>query len=137
MNKGSYSGFGRDGKVADARMLTFDLDDGTGSAIATGAKARYKTVPFDCTIVGWRLMGNVSGSIVLDVWADRAANFPPTVADTVTGTSKPTLSSGVFAENTDLHSWICDLDLGDVIEINVDSCTTTVRAVLELLAVPR
>lgn len=138
MNKGVLAGFGRDGKAADSRMLTFDLDGG-GSAIGTGAKVKYKTVPIDVTVIGWRLMGGPSGSIVLDVWAARAANFPPVVAGTLiaSGGTKPTLASATFAENIDLHGWTCDLDAGDVLEINVDSCTTTTRAIFELNVIPR
>lgn len=137
MNRGVLVGFGRDGASAAARQLSFDLDDGTGSAVATGAKARYTTVPYDCTVVGWRLMGNVSGSIVLDVWAAPSALFPPVVANTLITAGKPTLTTAVFAEATDLHSWQTELQAGDVLEINVDSCTTTVRAVLELTIIPR
>ena len=32
-----------------------------------------------------------SGSIVIDVWKDTYANFPPIVADTITASAKPTL----------------------------------------------
>ena len=98
--------------------------DGGGSAITTGEKDCIR-IPddFSGTITGITLLANVSGSIVLDIWKDTYANFPPTVADTITASAKPTISSGVKSEDTTLTGWTKTLTAGDVLKFNIDSCT--------------
>jgi hypothetical protein len=45
------------------------------------------------TLTNWDIVLNASGSITLDVWNDIAANYPPTVADTLIGAgTKPFIS---------------------------------------------
>jgi len=105
--------------------------DGGGSAITTGQKG-YVSVPFDCTITGWTLVADQSGSIVIDVWKDTYANFPPTVADTIAGTEKPTLSSVQKNEDSNLTTWTTAIAAGDVIGFNVDSASTVTRVTLTL-----
>ncbi len=105
--------------------------DGGGSAISTGVKG-YISIPFDCTIVGWILVADVSGSIVIDVWKDTYANHPPTVADTITSTDKPTISSALKGQNLALSAWTIAVQKGDVIGFNVDSCTTITKATLTI-----
>lgn len=120
----------------DLRAMRFVLDDGTGAAIATGAKTAYQSAPCDLQIVRWRLMANTSTTTVLDVWADRAFSFPPLVADTIAGGDKPSLSAGTFAESDRLTGWRAVLEAGEVVELNVDSNNNAVRAVLELFYLP-
>lgn len=100
--------------------------DGGGSAITTGVKG-YVTIPYDCTITGWTLVADVSGSVVIDVWKDVYANYPPTVADTISGTEKPTLSSAIKNQDLSLSTWTTTVTAGDVIGFNVDSADTITR----------
>lgn len=121
-----------------ATTMTFDIVvaiDGGSSAITTGVKAS-NDVHFDfaCTIVSITLFGDQTGSIVLDVWKDTYANYPPTVADTITSGAKPTLSSAVKAQDATLTGWTKSIASGDVLRFNVDSCTTTTKAVLIIKA---
>ena len=94
--------------------------DGGGSVITTGVKG-YVVVPYGATITGWYLIGTPSGSLVIDVW--KASGAIPTVANTIAGTEKPTLSSAQLANDTDLSSWTPGITAGDVIGFNVDSCS--------------
>jgi len=89
-------------------------------------------VPFNCTITGWTLLADVSGSIVIDVWKDSYGNFPPTVADTIAGTEKPTLSSAQKNQDLTLSTWTTGLLQGDVLGFNVDSVTTVTWIALAL-----
>jgi hypothetical protein len=100
--------------------------DGGGSAITTGVKG-YVTIPYNCTITGWTLVADVSGSIVIDVWKDVYANYPPTVADTIAGTEKPTLSSAIKNQDLSPSTWTTTVTAGDVIGFNVDSAVTITR----------
>lgn len=103
---------------------------GTG-VISTGLKA-YVEIPFACTITGWTLLADQSGDLVIDVWKDTYGNFPPTVADTITGSEKPTLSSQQADQDLDLSTWTTSVAAGDVLAINVDSASTVEQATLSL-----
>ncbi|CAB4172862.1 hypothetical protein UFOVP1476_35 [uncultured Caudovirales phage] len=105
--------------------------DGGGAAITTGVKADL-LIPYACTITAARLLADQSGSIVVDIWKDTYANFPPTVADTVTASAKPTLSSAQKYQDTTLTGWTTSLAAGDYLRINVDSVTTVTRVTLAL-----
>jgi len=108
--------------------------DGSGATITTGVKGQLQ-IPFACTITAWRILADQSGSIVVDVWKDTYANYPPTVADTMPGASnKPTLSSAIKAENTNLSAWTSvSVSSGDILMFNVDSATTVQRVTLQLI----
>ena len=101
----------------------------------TGAKALMYRVPFACTIVGWEIVSatGVSGSVVIDIWKDTYANYPPVVADSITGSAKPTISSAIKAQSTTLTGWTTSLAAGDYVEVYVDSVATITNVTLTLL----
>lgn len=111
------------------------LIDGNGSAITTGYKGSIQ-IPFGCTITGWTILSvdasTTSGSIVIDVWKDTYANFPPTVADTITASAKPTVTTATKNTSTTLTGWTTAIALGDVVGFNVDSITSFTRVVIHL-----
>lgn len=104
--------------------------------LTTGVKA-YVEVPMSLRITGWSLVANESGSIVIDVWKDSWANFPPTVADTIAGSEKPTLSSAQKNQDLSLSTWDDEIDAGDVLAFNIDSVTTVEQVTLSLHCEPR
>lgn len=111
--------------------------DGGGSVITTGVKG-YIQIPFAMTIDAWRIFADISGSIVIDVWNDVYANFPPTVADSITAGSPPTLSSAQKAEDTTLTgspSWDVTIVAGDILGFKVDTVATVTRVTLQLIGV--
>ncbi len=105
--------------------------DGGGSAITTGLKG-FVRVPFNCTITGWDLYADQTGSIVIDVWKDTYTNFPPIAGDSIAGTEKPTLSSAQKNQDTSLSSWTTSVTAGDVVAFNVDSVSTVTRVNLSI-----
>ena len=106
--------------------------DGSGSVIATGVKGDVE-LPMAGTITAARLVADVAGAIVIDIWKDTYANFPPTVADTITASAKPTITaSGTKSEDTTLTGWTKTFAKGDILRINVDSCTTITRCLISL-----
>lgn len=115
-----------------AITLTFIIDGG-GSAITTGQKGHID-IPFACTITGWTILADQSGSIVVDVWKDTYANFPPTVADTIAGSEKPTLSAVQKNQDLTLTTWTTSVAAGDILAINVDSVSTVTRVTLSIRA---
>lgn len=107
--------------------------DGGDVVITTGQKG-HLDIPFTCAITGWTILADQSGSIVIDVWKDTYANFPPTVADTITGSEKPTLSAAQKNQDLSLGTWTTSVSAGDILAFNVDSCSTITRVTLTLTA---
>jgi hypothetical protein len=70
--------------------------------------------------------------VVLDLWKDTYANFPPTAGDSVTASAKPTLSAASKAEDSTLTGWTTSLAAGDYLRVNVDSVATITRVTLAL-----
>lgn len=105
--------------------------DNRGSAIGTGVKADVR-IPFACTVAGWTLVADQTGSIVIDVWRDTYANFPPVVGDSIAGSEKPTLSSASKNQDLSLSTWTTSLAEGDILRFNVDSVSTVTRVALSL-----
>lgn len=99
--------------------------DGAGSVITTGIKG-YTVLPYNATITGWDIVGDASGSCVIDVWKSSAGTIP-TVANTITGTEKPTLAAQQINSDNNLTSWTTGVSLGDVIAFNVNSATSLTR----------
>lgn len=112
--------------------------DGGGSAITTGLKGGVE-IPFACTITGWTILaadGN-SGAIVVDVWKDTYAAFPPVVGDSIAGSEKPTITAtGNKGQDLSLNSgngW--SVSAGDILFFNVDSVATLTRVSITFRAV--
>lgn len=107
------------------------LIDGGGSTITTGVKG-YLEIPFACTIQAVTLLADVSGSIVIDIWKDTYASYPPVVGDSITAAAKPTISAAVKSQDTTLTGWTTSITAGDILGFNVDSATTVTRVTLVL-----
>jgi hypothetical protein len=110
--------------------------ENNGDVINTGDKKIYIEMPFALTLTSARLFADQSSSVVVDVWKDTYANFPPTVADTIINTGgggvKPVLSSTQKYEDTGLVGWSKNFNAGDILEINVDSATTITVLIISL-----
>ena len=106
--------------------ICFHFGNGT-DVITTGEKkaARHE-VKKGGTITGWTILSldDTSGSIGLDVWKDTYANYPPTVADTITASAKPSVTTATKNTSTTLTGWTTTFSAGDVLSVNVDSVTS-------------
>jgi len=120
---------GGGGGVTDA-SLTFIID-GAGSAITAGQKGHLE-IPFACTIQRVTMLADASGSIVVDIWKDTYANFPPTDADSITASAPPTISSAQKSQDATLTDWTTAIAAGDILAFNVDSCATITRVTISL-----
>jgi hypothetical protein len=97
------------GRIEDLKITTLALlIDGGGSAIPTGI-AGDLPVDFDCEILEAELLADQSGSIVVDIWIDSYANYPPTDADSITASAPPTISSATKARDATLTGWATSL----------------------------
>ena len=131
-----------DGQVAKANgsgAVAFEDDkvainfiiDGGGSAIPTGVKG-YIEVPFAMEIEGVTLLADQSGSVVVDIWKDTYANYPPTDADSITASAVPTISTATKSQDLTLTGWTKVVAAGDVLGYNVDSITTIERVTVAI-----
>lgn len=110
--------------------LTFIIDGG-GSAITTGEKGHLE-IPFAGTITQVTMLGDQSGSIVVDIWKDSYANFPPTDADSITASAVPTITTAQKSQDSTLTGWTTAIAAGDILAFNVDSCTDITRVTISL-----
>ncbi len=113
--------------------LNFVINDG-GGVITPGVKGYCDlVVPFACTITQWALYTDVSGSIEIDIWRDSHNNYPPTVADSITGSgTKPNVVNTNKGIISNPSGWTTALNAGDILRINVVSAATLTRATLAL-----
>lgn len=112
------------------RAIAFVIDGG-GSTITTGVKGDLQ-IPFACTISRATLLADQSGSIVVNVWKDTVANYPPTVADKITASAPPTISSATNSTDATLTGWTTSITALDTLRFNVDSATSITRVTLVL-----
>lgn len=131
-----------DGSITPAKLSTAAktvaipfIIDGGGATITTGIKGDIR-IPFACTITGVTMLADQSGSIVVDIWKDTYANYPPTDADSITASAVPTITTAVKSEDTTLTGWTTSITAGDTLRYNVDS-VTTIQRVLVTLTVTR
>lgn len=110
--------------------IVLDLD-GNGVALTTGVKADLY-VPFACTITSVTMLADQVGSIVVDIWKDTYANYPPTVADTITAAALPTITAANKSQDTTLTGWTKTVAAGDTLRFNVNSAATVTRLNLSL-----
>jgi hypothetical protein len=89
-------------------------------------------VPLACTINGWTVLADVSGSIVIDVHKCTFAGFPSTTS--IAGSELPTLVSAQKGQNTSLYTWTTGLSKGDILEFIVDSASTVSRVTVSIRA---
>lgn len=136
---------GTTGVARKTAANTWSLEDGTtnlvfiidnnGTTITTGIKGDLQ-IPYAATITGVVALADQSGSIVVDIWKDSYANFPPTNDDSITASAPVTISSATKSEDTTLTGWTTSITAGDVLRFNVDSVTSITRVSI-LLKVKR
>lgn len=118
--------------IANTKIAAINfVIDGGGATITTGVKGDLE-IPFACTINRVTLLADQSGSIVVDVWKDTYANFPPTGADSICASAKPTITSATKSQDSTLTGWTTSVSAGDTLRFNVDSITTCQRVTLSL-----
>jgi hypothetical protein len=112
------------------------LIDGSTSVITTGSKG-YLTVPFNCTVTKAVLLGDIVGSIVVDVWKCTYAQFDagathPVIGDSITAGTPPTITAATKSVDAALASWVVTLLEDDILGFTVLSCTSIKRVTLSL-----
>lgn len=115
------------------KQMQLVFNDGPGGVTA-GVKC-WVPIPSPCTITGWRMVADVSGDIVVDLWADDFTSFPPAGGDSITAGAYPSLVAAQTAEDTVLAGWTKSLSAGDWMAANVISASTVTYVILVLSVV--
>ncbi len=118
--------------TADVKLGTISfLIDGGGGVISTGIKGDLE-IPFACVITAATALADQSGSIVVDIWKDTYANYPPTDADSITASAPVTISTATKSQDTTLTGWTTAVAAGSILRFNVDSITSLTRCLVSL-----
>lgn len=131
--------FGATGSNESAIGLSYVYDaiefviDGGGAEIADNVQMDLE-IPFGFEVIAWTVLADQSGSIVIDVWKTSYASFPPTVTNEMAASNHPTITTAVKGQDADgtLNWTTTTITAGDIVRINVDSCTTIERVTLSL-----
>lgn len=89
-----------------------------GLGLVTGLVAS-QPIDIDMTVTGWTIIGDTTGSIVIDVKKSNYSGFPTT--SSIAGTEKPTLSSAQKNQDLTLSSWTTAITKGDILDFYIDS----------------
>lgn len=112
--------------------------DGNGQAVGTGYKG-FLVIPAWCIINDWILGSDVACSATVDFWKCTQAQYPPTIANSITGTAIPTLTNSAFTKSSTLTGWNTEINQGDIIGFNIASITlgapTRITAVIECVKI--
>ena len=114
--------------------LTRNLEvviDGGGSVLTTGIAGDI-FIDFACTIKKVTMLADQSGSIVVDIWKAAYGSYPPTVANTITASDIPTISTATKSQDSTLTGWTTSISAGDCLRFNINSVTSIKRVLLAL-----
>jgi hypothetical protein len=110
-------------QIAGSGGGTAGSDKGSFGAVAdasTTGLIGYITIPYNGTITGWQVIGNVAGTCKFDVWKTASGTIP-TLADTIRGSEPPLLSSQQINSNLALTTWTTSVTAGDIVAIVLDN----------------
>lgn len=113
------------------RVVGVGIGDPIGPVLSTGDKA-YIEIPFNCNATGWTILSDQTGSIVVDVRRDSYANFPPTGADSIAGTEKPTLVAARKNQDLTLATWTFAIPAGSILAFAIESVTSIKQVFISL-----
>lgn len=132
-SEGGGSSPGNGGGSGNTAPITIGWD-GQGGFITTGL-TRYFVAPYDATITGWSIVAEgTNPTCTIDVWKIASGTALPTVANTITASAIPALSTGNVVRSSTLTGWTTDIIAGDILAFNIDAVSNalTIKINLEL-----
>lgn len=89
-------------------------------------------VPLSCTITKVTMLGDPTGSAVVDLRKSTFAAYPPNAGNSICATAKPTIASGIKYQDTVLTGWNKSVVAGDIFRVVVESLTAFTRLSLSV-----
>ena len=125
-------GGGGGGPVTFATDLPFRFNG--GGSVPTPGVLGYGDTDWAGTITGWKLTGNVAGAMVIDIWKKPfAANAPPLLANSITGSAPPTLTATNQSAQGGTTGWATAIAAGDQWAFNLNSISTITSFTLSVI----
>jgi len=125
---------GGGGASAHLGTLGFVIDGGS-VGVTPGIKGFFE-VGTTCVITAVTVLSTdpavTLGSCVIDLWKAPYANYPPTAADSITASARPTLTNAVKSRDTTLTGWTTTIAAGDVLACVVLSANWLQRVAVTL-----
>jgi hypothetical protein len=112
--------------------LTFVFDADT-SVLATGIMGSV-TIPFRCTLKEVYLLAVQTGSIQIDIWKSTYETYMPSAINSICGESKPKITSSNKSNDKKLTGWNKELHIGDMLTLNIDSCSGIKKVTMTIYA---
>ena len=110
------------GDMPSRTMAISYVIDGGGSPPTASQSYGQIYIPIGCTVTGWVLSLDQSGSCVVDVLTGSYSSFP--TVSSIASTDKPTISSASKAENLAVSVWSSSISAGTFVQFYLDSVTT-------------
>jgi hypothetical protein len=118
-------------QIAGSGGGTAGSDKGSFGAVADASApgiVGYITIPYNGTITGWQVIGDVSGDCVFNIWK-ASAGVIPTAGDAIATSEKPTLVAQQINSDLNLTTWTTTtINAGDVIAVVLNSASTLSKA---------
>jgi hypothetical protein len=93
--------------------------DGSGNNLTPGMTG-YITVPYSCVISSWNMTVD-SGTATVDIWKAASGTAIPTSANSITGSVKPSISTGTAIHSTSLTGWTTNVLQNDIFGFHVNA----------------
>lgn len=119
--------------IGNPRPLIYTMD-GAGVAITTGAKGWIGPFGYSGALTGWTLTSDTAATVTMDIWKDTLANHPPTNADSITASAKPSLSNATQNSSTTLTSWTTTFGPTDTFRFEVEANDNATLLTIQLAA---
>lgn len=100
------------------------------SSLAAGMKS-YVRVPYRGIITSWTIVSDVACTCILDVW--KSNSTLPTIANSITASTKPSLSASTTAASSTLTGWTTNIAVDDVLGFYLQSVTGSPTAITLVL----
>lgn len=104
------------------RSFGTTFGDTTGSALTSGSIV-YMTIPYACTINAWNMTVD-AGTATIDIWKIATGTAVPTIANTITASALPAISTGTAKHSTTLTGWTTGVTTNDIIGFQLKTVAT-------------
>lgn len=126
------------GVITNQPLLVQQIPLYVDGLTASGKVLADLRIPFSGTIQAYAITANTSGNATVEIWKTTFANFPPTVADKITGTAPITLAGQSARVVSAIADWsTVDVSAGDILRFYLATIGGGISALSLTLAIGR
>jgi len=103
------------GQGVTLEMIVFN-----GPQSVTAGIKGFIEIPFNLSVLSWKIMAEQAGSVSLDLWNCPFNSFPPIAANSIVGGNYPTLSSAQSSSSSTLTGWSPNLSAGSILALVIN-----------------